>query len=66
MLGKASVSELLLSRKARAVSTGNVMWIWIQSLFNENDMKISNEKSTFDIPWYSLKLSEYQLSLLNN
>lgn len=50
MLGKASVSELFLSRKARAVSTGNVMSIWIQSLFNENDMKISNEKSTFDIP----------------
>ena len=44
----------------------NAMWIYIQLSFNENCMKISIKKLTFDLPWNYLQLSEHQPSSLKN
>ena len=66
MLGVTSGSELFWNRRDWTVRKGDDMWIWIQLPFNENRMKISIKKATFDLPWNYLKLCKYQLSSLEN
>ena len=58
--------ELFWKMRDWIIKNGNVMWIWIQLPFSENCMEISIKKSTSDVPWSYLKLSEYQLSSLIN
>ena len=51
-------SEWFRNSSNQAARNGNAMWIYIQVPFNENRMKISIKKSTFDLTWNYLKLSE--------
>ena len=66
MLDETSGSELFWKMRDWTVKNGNVMWIWIELLFNNNCIEISIKKSTFDVSSNYLKLSEHQLSSLIN
>ena len=66
MLNVTPGSELFWNRRDQTVRKGHAMWIWIQLPFNENEIKISIKKSTFDLLWNYLKLCEHQLSSSKN
>ena len=63
MLSVTSQLELFWNKRDRTVTKRNGIWIWIQLPFNENRIKISIKKSTFNLPINHLKLYKHQLSL---
>ena len=61
-----SALELLWNKRNQTIRKKNGIWIWIQLPLNEDRLKISSKKSTFNLLRNYLKLHKHQLSSLKN